>query len=208
MFGACAAAGVLLVALGLANTFAYFALDLGSLEFVNLDREGNLPTWFQSAMLAACALLAAAIAATGAESRRHWWGLAVLMAIASIDEASEGHELLIDPIREALHPSGLLYWGWVIPGAAVVVVLALVYRGFVRAQPRPIRRGLTAAAALYVGGALIGEMISGTVSGGVAYALATTGEEALEIAGQLALLWTLLRVFAPGDAIRVRRSAA
>lgn len=204
---ACVAVGVALVALSLANTLAHFVGGAGSVEFVNLDREGNLPTWFQSGMLAAAALLAAAIATTTDRFRRHWWGLVALMAATSLDETAQIHELMIDPIRGALSPDGLLYWGWVIPGVAVVVALTLAYLPFVRAQDPAIRRGLVLAAALYVTGALIGEMITGTVADDFGYALATTGEETLEIAGQLVLVATLLRAFAPGGRLRLGTAA-
>lgn len=193
---------VALVAVSLANTFVDVVLDRGSVEFVNIDQEGNLPTWFQSGLLAASGLVALAIAAavrrSGGRWLWHWLGLAVLMTWVSIDEASQVHELLIDPVRDALHTDGILYWGWVIPGFAVVVVLGFAYLGFIRAQAPNLRRGLFLAAALYVSGALVMEAVSGTIDSKTLYKLSTTLEETLELAGQLVLLWTLLRAWAPG----------
>jgi hypothetical protein len=73
-----------------------------------------------------------------------------------------------------------------------------------RGAPVACRRGLVLAAALYVGGAIGGEVASGLITSDVGFALATTVEEVLEMSGQLLLLWTLLNFWAPAGEIVLR----
>lgn len=154
---------------------------------LSLSYEGNVPTWVASSLLLACAVAAGVIAARippAARWRRHWWGVAIGLAWVSLDETAELHEHLGGHLRLG----GLLYFDWVVFAAAIVAVLALIYLPFVRALEARLRAALVAAAAVYVGGALVMELPLGwwTERAGadtLGYALIDWVEESLELAG-------------------------
>jgi hypothetical protein len=76
----------------------------------------------------------------------------------------------------------------VIPAAAIVVALVLVFMPFVRALPPATRRRLVIAGAVYVGGALVMELPLGwwteqRGTDGLGYALIDWVEETMEMIG-------------------------
>ncbi|MDQ3212108.1 MAG: hypothetical protein M3Q85_05505 [Acidobacteriota bacterium] len=173
----------------------------GLARLVNVTREGNLPTWYQSTMLLACAALLAVIGRARTQSEdpfaRHWIILAGLFLYISVDEAAAIHELTVRPLRSAFGLGGLLYYPWIALGAVVVTTLAISYRRFLWSQPREIRNGMLLAGMLYVAGAIGVEAISGWHAelfgrDNLRYAVLTTAEESLEMLGVLVLFGTLM----------------
>lgn len=154
---------------------------------LSLSYEANLPTWFSASLLLLCAIAAGSIAAAlgpGAPWRRHWWGLAIGLGYASLDEAAELHEHL----GGRFDTGGVLYFDWIIPAIAVLAVLAAIYLPFVRALPSRTRVRLVVAGAIYVGGALVMELPLGwwTERAGpdnLGYALIDWLEETMEMIG-------------------------
>jgi len=128
-------------------------------------KEGNVPSWYQSVTL----LLAAALLALIALSKRqhhdrfasHWKWLALIFLCLSLDEAASFHELSIQPIREALHLSGFLYWAWIIPGIAFALVVFLLYLRFLAHLPPRTRWQFLIAGAIYIAGAVGVESLEG-----------------------------------------------
>ncbi|MDB4962734.1 MAG: hypothetical protein JWP01_2733 [Myxococcales bacterium] len=153
----------------------------------SLSAEANVPTWFASSLLLACAVAAAAIATRiehGAPWRRHWWGIAVALGWVSLDEAVGLHEHLGGHV----HVGGILYFDWVIWAALIVAVLAVIYLPFLRALSSPARGRLIIAAIVFVSGALVMELPLGwwTERAGtdsLGYALIDWVEETLELVG-------------------------
>ena len=161
---------------------------------LSLSYEHNVPTWFASSLLFACALAAGAIARGAARWRRHWWGMAAVFAYASLDEAAELHEHL----GGHFGAGGLLYFDWVIPAVAVLGVLAALYLPFVRALPAATRRRLIVAGAIYIGGAVgmelpLGWWVERAGSDGLGYALIDWVEETLEMIGASLTIVALVR---------------
>ena len=160
-------------------------------ELLSLSFERNVPTWYASALL----VLASAGFARCAErepSERAWWGLAAIFAYASLDEAIEIHEHL----GLLVSGSGVLYFGWVIPGAAIAAALGLALLRFFLRLPIIEQRRFALAAALYLGGALGMELPLGwwTERAGddnLVYGMLDWVEETMELAGATALLLTL-----------------
>lgn len=169
------------------------ALSDDLVELVSLSYEGNLPTWLSSSLLLACAVALAAVGARAAAYRRHWLLLSGIFGYLSIDESVELHErlnLLVDL-------DGPLYYGWIVPAAAVVAALGLVYLRFLVALPATTRRRFVVAGLLYVGGALVMEIPLGLWTeahgdGGLGYALIDFVEEVLEMIGAGLFLMALL----------------
>lgn len=174
---------------------------LGLASLFELNAERNVPAWFASVLLCLPALLLATIG--WAERRRrapyawHWLILAVVFAGLSLDEAAGLHELSIGPLRAGLETSGVLHFAWVIPGAAFVALMGIVFLGFIRALPAPSRRGTLVAALLYVGGALGLELVGSALSAagqeeGVLYSVAVLFEETLEMSGVVVFVRVLI----------------
>ena len=159
----------------------------------SLSYEANVPTWFATVLLFGCALAAYGIArdvAAGGAGRRHWWAIAGIATYASLDEATELHEHL----GGHLELGGALYFDWVIPAAAIVVALVLVFWPFVWALPARTRTRLMFAAAIYVVGAVgmdlpLGWWTDHAGPDNLGYALIDWVGETLELVGaSLALL--------------------
>ncbi len=164
-----------------------------AVDLLSLSYEANLPTWYASSLLLLCAAMLAAIADAARSHRRHWWGLAAGFAFMSLDEAVELHEQL----GGLFGTGGVLYFDWVIPAAAVVIVVGALYLRFLRALPPRRQRWFVLAGALYVGGAVVTELPlgwwterAGTDSAG--YVLIDWLEETLELAGASLFLAALV----------------
>ncbi len=173
----------------------------GLVRVLNMDGEGSVPAWFSSSLLLVCALLLAVISsAKKKESDRfaaHWRILSVLFVLMSMDETVAIHESLGEKLHLALHTDGFLFFAWVIPAAVFLTLLALAYRNFLLALPAKTRGLFVAAAAAYVGGALVLELIEGkflAVGAGLPglWILITTTEETLEIAGLIVFIYGLM----------------
>jgi len=150
----------------------------------SLSYEGNVPTWYAASLLLACSCLLAVVARAHPAWAKHWWGLCLGFAYISLDEAVGIHEAA----SGWFETDGWLYYGWVIPGAAVVVVLMGVYARFVWSLPPTIRTQVLVAGGLYVGGALVMELPLGYWADGygadnLGYALIDLVEESMELIG-------------------------
>jgi hypothetical protein len=169
--------------------------------FLSLSYEQNLPTWYASSLLLVCALLLVAI---GRDARRRdrrfaiaWFALGTGFAVMSLDEASELHEQLYGVVDGG----DLVYFDWIIPAGAAVLLLAIAFVPFLRTLPSRRRRDFVVAGALYLGGAVVMELplgwwtaAHGTDSAG--YALIDWIEESMELAGAS---WFLLALAARWD---------
>lgn len=130
-----------------------------------MNQEYNLPTWYQRVSLFSCFLLLTVIAAAaraGADRyTRHWVILALVFLYLSADEFLVIHERL-DALRSVFPTRDAFYYTWVIPAAFLVLLFALAYLKFLFHLPDRTRSLFIAAGALYVGGALGMEMVTGS----------------------------------------------
>ncbi len=152
---------------------------------LSLSYEANLPTWFSSSLLLACAVAASLIPG------RHWKSIAGLAAYMSLDEAAELHEHL------GGHFTTAIYFDWVIPAAVIVTVLVVAFIPFIRALHPRTRWRLIMAGAIYIGGALVMELPLGwwTARHGMdsfGYALIDWVEETMEMVGSVLAFASLL----------------
>jgi hypothetical protein len=143
---------------------------------LSLSYEANVPTWFSSSLLLACAVAAWILRG------RHWKLIAGIAAYMSLDEAAELHEHL------GGHFSGAVYFDWIIPAAVIVIALVVAFIPFIRALHPATRTRLIIAGCIYVGGALVMELPLGwwTEHRGidtVGYALIDWVEETMEMVG-------------------------
>ena len=167
-----------------------------------LGNEANVPTWYQSSTI----LLASALLALIAAAKRlhhdpfasHWTWLAIIFLFLSLDEAAAFHELTIQPIREALHLSGMFYWAWIIPGIAFALAVFLFYLRFLAQLPSRTRWQFLVAGALYLAGAVGIESFEGRYAElhgyeNWTYSLMVQCEEFAEMFGTLIFLDSILR---------------
>jgi hypothetical protein len=166
-----------------------------------VDGEGNIPTWYSAALLLISCLLLFAIARVhrhnGLGFVRHWLILSLVFLYLSLDETSQLHELSIPPIRSAFGTTGLLYYGWIVPAGICVALLVLSYRRFLRNLPTRTRNLFLLAGAVFVGGAIGIEAVSGlhaSVHGeeSLSYHLIITVEELLEMSGVVLFIYALM----------------
>lgn len=177
------------------------------------DTEGNLPTVYSMLLLVMAALLLACIAAGQLQRRARfafaWLALSLVFLGMAVDEVASIHESLTHPLRRqlGLAVGGWLHFSWVVVGAAVVLVLGIAFLPFLLRLPPDTRRRFVLAGFLYVGGALGMELVGGRTfveqgeaTLGLSYAVASTAEELLELAGLLVFIRALLlhlRDYAP-----------
>ncbi|NOZ32815.1 MAG: hypothetical protein GXP01_07035 [Alphaproteobacteria bacterium] len=196
---------VVVFALGVAREFYVVAFGLETFlqegRHFDLDGEANLPTWFSAALMAVisflCVLSGSAAKLRGEAHRWAWRGLALVFGLFSLDEVASFHEAVMDPLRALLQTDGVLYYAWVVPAIPLVIGFALIYLPFLGHLPKRFAALFVASGALYVGGALGLEMVGGFVASTsgeetTAFAVATTIEEGLEIAGLTLFTVTLL----------------
>ncbi|HHT9126694.1 MAG TPA: hypothetical protein ACFYD6_12910 [Candidatus Brocadiia bacterium] len=186
-----------------AQFFKYF-VDRNYLLWLALkfdfDIETSIPTWYSSSMLLLCSILLAIISTKKTLADRyfiHWRVLAIIFLFLSLDEACGFHEMTIKPLRAALNAGGFLYYTWVIPGSAFVIIFVLVYLRFIVNLPTKIRSGFLIAGTLYVGGALCMELVEGRYvdfygKQNMTYAIMMTIEELLEMLGIVVFIHTLM----------------
>ncbi len=174
----------------------------GLVPLFDLGAENNLPTFFSGLLLLACALalftLSRGVALERPTSRR-WLGLAIVCFLLAADEVASLHELTTRPMRE-LAPSlmsGLLYWGWVVPGLVLVTLMVCIYARFILGLPAPVRNRAMLGAALFVIGAIGVEMpearhVESHGMENLTYSAYVLVEEVLEMTGVLVVLSGLL----------------
>ena len=171
----------------------------GLVPLFDLDRELNVPSFFSGALFLLDALLffLVARAAPVAGARRVWRFLCGLFLFLAFDELYSVHERLTGPVREALHTSGLLYFAWVIVYLPAVAIVTAVFAPVWWRLAEPERRRLAIAAAVYLLGAVVVEMVSGAYRGpsnrwSPGYGLLVAVEEGLEMAGLILTARALL----------------
>lgn len=172
-------------------------------QLLNVDGEGNVPTWLTINLLLVAALLCVGIAAVHFREhsrwRWHWTVLGTTFAYLSLDELAALHERAIPVMAQVVEARGVLTYAWVVLAAPLVLVFALAYLPFLRALPRRVAAWLVLSGAVLVTGALGMELVGGwVVSEGdgdrsAAYIWITSIEELLEMGGLLVCLYALMQ---------------
>ncbi|MGL5010394.1 MAG: hypothetical protein ACRC6I_10960 [Paracoccaceae bacterium] len=160
----------------------------------DLSREKNVPAWFSVVLLMLVAVGAAVIWAV--QGARPWFWLAVLFTYMSLDEATDLHGLW--PMAFDLYgvtDSQFSRFMWVVPGAVFVFVIAALFLRWVLSLPRRTMWYFVVAGAVFVTGGIgfevVGSLVARADYFNPAYLVASTLEEALEMAGVVIMLMGL-----------------
>ncbi len=170
-------------------------------QFVNLDREQNIPTLFAVGLLLLNAALCFVIHRNSQTFREHrliWPVLGTTFTYLAIDEFSALHEKLSAPLRQLFHTeSGILYDAWLIPYIIATLIIAAIVLPTVLKLRASIREWLILALILYGTGAIGFEMLSGLLhnlssSPNLLYGLVVGTKNLLELSGLATLTYALL----------------
>jgi hypothetical protein len=168
-----------------------------------LDGEHNVPAFWNTVLLLSIAGVALLVSVLTPAKRRPsaaMWRLAAVAATyLAMDEALSLHEKLGAPMNALTERWGVDVptYTWVIPGAVVALVGAVVGVRVAASLPRDVRLGLIAGGAVYLSGGLVLETVNGalfTAGHDTLYALSTGVEELLEMAGCVVVACALLRL--------------
>jgi len=160
----------------------------GIKRFVDIGAEANLPTWWNTCLLALVAFQAADRGITShlrshVRTRNAWATIAAIAAGLSLDEATALHERL-DAVERSLG-TGIPTYGWLVAGSVVGLFAAAVLIASGRQLPVQLRRPLAGALFAYGAGAVGFEAIGGwldtTDLPGGFFTVAIVIEESLEM---------------------------
>lgn len=177
-----------------------FLLDLLMSAFY-LDAEGNIPTFVNALLLFIPALLLAFIGAwknsVKDKFRFHWMGLTLIFLFLSFDEAAVLHERLIKPMRAIAGTEGFFYFAWIIPGMIAVALFGLIFLMFFLHLDKKFKILFFLSLAVYIGGVIGGEMVSGYFAANLGqknftYAVVASLEESVEMIGCSLIIYSLL----------------
>lgn len=172
----------------------------GLVGFFSLDEEQNLPTFFSVFLLIVITILLFIIFKVlnreKVKGRFHWLGLSIIFLFLGFDEGNSMHEKLTELLRGWLDFTGVFYYGWVILGILLILIIFIFYIKFLISLSFKIRVWFFIAGLIYVSGALGIEMVGGwyfnLYGPNFLFQIITTFEEVLEMVGMIIFLKTLL----------------
>lgn len=173
-------------------------------NFFDVNHEGNLPTWYQGNALLITGLLLLVVGFSYIRQRprshaAYWLLLGAGFCYLSLDEMISMHETIVVPLRRALDiEGGIFYFVWVIPAAIGVLVMLFTFIPFLRSLPKSTSIRFVIAGAIFVGGAVVVEALSGAylTSRGdesFGYKMITSVEEFLEMLGVVIFIHAILK---------------
>lgn len=158
--------------------FQVMELEWYLLQLFDVNEEHNLPTWFSGFNLGITTLFLWIISREkkrleDPQSRR-WTILFVGFFYLFVDEIAGLHET----VNSIIEPS----WAW--GGLVIAGALGIYFIPFLRSLPKRTFQQFLIAGAVFVGGAVIMELVGEPIDGdSLAYAMSTFVEEGMEIFG-------------------------
>lgn len=184
--------------IGFGHTYAH-----GFIPLFDLDKEKNVPSFYSASAMILCSILLTIVAVTEKRLRRSgyvmFWGfLAFAFLFLAYDELFMVHEQL-NFLRLTMNTSGLLYFAWVLPYAALAATVCGLSLRFVIGLPKHVRFLVFLSGIIYISGALGMESISASIfeysdnsNADIRYVFVTTLEELMEMFGVVIFIRALL----------------
>lgn len=172
-------------------------------DWLNVNSEGSIPTWYASITLMSCAVLLAIIAIWARRAGRpfglHWATLSIAFALLSLEEIIGVHSQAFKVLRTAASGISGAGYALILGGLLVagLIVLAWLYGRFFLHLPSRWRTLVLVGMAIYLTGVFgtdaIGDSLR-TVFGedDIVLLLVLTLEEVLEMSGVLIFIYCLL----------------
>ncbi len=141
---------------------------LKDLRHFAYDSERSLPSWYENLSFAFAAVLLAICGKLAMQNDqrnvKHWFILAIIFFLMSIDAAVSFHEISVKPLRNAFQLEGVFYYSWVLIAAPITLLVGLFYLPFLWRLPRGTAIGFVVAGSIFVGGALGTELLAGSIA--------------------------------------------
>lgn len=179
----------------------------------DFNEEKSIPTLFSSIMLIVCSALLYIIAICHKKMKSSyipWLGLSLLFLFLSIDEIAMIHERLTPHTRNVFETSGFLYYAWVIPYGAALIIFIAVYSKFLLNLPKKVMGLFFLSGFIFVSGAIGFEMLGSKLAETpennkiLLSSILYTCEELLEMLGAAVFLYALLTyIVSEFDALRI-----
>ncbi len=170
-------------------------------DFLNLDKEYNIPTLYVMLSLYFCGILLMIIS-FGVRLKKekfflHWGFLSLTFLYLGTDEILVLHEQIISPLRSVLKTTGFLYMTWVIPALILLLLFVIAYIKFLKALPVKTRNWFIVSGIVFVLGAVGLEVIGSNYlynygQDSLSYSFITTVEETFELIGILMFINAIL----------------
>ena len=198
----------LLTAMHVTQLIIYFQINdpdiFDFIKIIDFDYEANLPSFYSSTAIIFCAVLLWIIAIQKRRDKEpfknHWIGLAIIFTFLGIDEAIALHEKIgsLVEAQQWFDAKGLLYFAWVIPYSALLILFAISYLKFVLALPKQTMILFVTAGIVFITGAIGFEIISAqeadlNSTDTLYYSVLYTTEELLEMIGIVIFCYGILR---------------
>ena len=174
----------------------------GLVRMFDMLNEGNLPTWYSSTALMACAGVLGVIAFVRMRQRErfrwNWMGLALVFVLLSADEAAFIHETVQALLRRGVSKDDSFYGFAAILYPSLLALAALLANlRFLASLPRRTIILFLFAGAVFVAGAIgmdyVGELHKNAHGmKNMTFAIMNAAEEALEMFGVVLFLYALL----------------
>ena len=178
--------------------FAFFSEFSGGNKAFELNNEHNIPTFYQAILWLFCSFFSFRIGKSSEKSNAALWFLfSFVFFFLSLDEYFMIHDGLSKPMKERFNLSGALHFGWVIPYAILLLILAPFAWKFVKSLPKAYSIKFVFSGIVFVFGAMGVEMIGAGRhelygKGDKLYIVFTSIEESLEIIGISLFLYFLI----------------
>lgn len=187
-------------------------------EWLEVDREASLPTWYAVITLMACAVLLGIVARDafqrGRPYPRHWAALAAIFALLSLEEIIGIHSEVTQRLRDLVSITEGFGYAIALSAIALVglVLVAVIFGRFYMHLPIRWRMWFTIGVVIYLIGVFASDAVGDyliTESGAptLGYVVVQTVEEAFEMIGVLIFIVMLLdyiRTFLGEVAFEVR----
>ncbi|MGB3534024.1 MAG: hypothetical protein WBA13_10965 [Microcoleaceae cyanobacterium] len=125
-----------------------------------------------------------------------WKALSGIFTYLALDELLSIHENFSRPMHK-LGVNGILHNAWVVPGMIGIAIFCVIFYQFFQHLPRYMKRLLLLSFAIFLGGAILVEIVGGYYKylygeANLGYSLITTIEESMEMLGVVMLIHALL----------------
>ncbi|HRP54539.1 hypothetical protein [Agriterribacter sp.] len=186
------------------NGFLQESVGLSLYNLFYVDRESNLPNFFNAVLLL---LVAALLFITfllykhyrDSAIKYHWLLLSLIFFFLSVDESVSIHESLTNILpRFGIGGNGYLKFAWVIPYSIATLLICLFFIRLLKSLQKPVQLGFILSGIVYVTGAIGFEMVGAEIAESkgvtnISYALAASCEELLEMTGLIIFLHFILK---------------